>query len=331
MPEAKEVVEGKTDASTADNGKAEETETTRIEQADDQPKKEPEHAAEDVSLDDIEKDSDGQLVWKAGNSVYKGSDLKELLANIAKGVTEKDHYIAKSRLKEKVHVPEHLRKSKDEVEEARSQVELPDKEGIFQKHFDAMVKKSGIDPKMANWGDKEWRDYADEQGLRDFEITKRANRVDQVVNEAERLASLEYNEKTQLFVNNRILDEETEQAKEIVADFELTDEEVEKLDFESLINRVYHDPKNRNHMGVLKAGTLATEVARESRRLVASRTKSELRQKIEEDIAKGNKAKEKIKVGAGSSGGFKEKSPQFKTYEEAALSAIADANAKSKK
>jgi len=278
---------------------------------------------EEVLPEGVEKGEDGQLVITEGSTVYKGKDLNELLSNVRKGISEKDKYISQLKSKATVKVPDDMRGRKvvegEEESLIESDLKAPDREEIFREIFDQAVKRHNLDPAKFRWTNQQWRDYADQGGLRDFEVSNEIQRIRQVWGEVNSVTDAKYSEQNVSYINESILDEETERVRELLAESGV---EQSDFDYREVLERVYSNPKNKNALGVLRSGTITAEAVKEIRKIAGPKEKSALQKKLEEDIARGKKAKGEVKEPTPSAAPFKESPKPPANYDDAHAKAL---------
>lgn len=272
-------------------------------------------------LEGVERTEDGQLELKRGTIIYRGKTPQELIENMAKGLEAKETHIKNLETQRKVELPEKF--AKGDTEPTSKTVEAPDRETIYGKHAKAVQKRSGVDPAMFTWTNTQWREYADENGMRDFEVTQRQNLVHAALQEIDERTEREYAEANVKFVNVRTVEDEDQSVRELIAEADI---DVKDFDYDAVLTRVFNDPNSKYQWGGLKPGRIVKEASKEIRRIQSGTSESVMRQKIEEDIAVGRKKKTRVRVGAGSTEQFKSTAKVPKDYEDALEQAIQYAN-----
>jgi len=209
-----------------------------------------------------ETDDEGNLVWKAGESVYKGrgetlqEKVDSLLSNIKNGVTEKDRIIGEN--KSKLQQPK-----KRESENEEPQRQFPEYKQILTE----MAKKHGIDPKMLTWGKEQWRDYEDREGVGE------AVELRQTMKQIKQVAQREYDRVNIQSINDAILEQETKQVEKLLKDYDISPAD---FDYEAVVDRVYQDKQNNfTPEEMLTSGAIVGEAAKEVAKMIQKRVKQE--------------------------------------------------------
>lgn len=247
----------------------------------------PEVTDNEVDIPGLEKTEEGFILKidpeDPNSSYYTGKTPEEVFEKWRKGTAEKDRTIREARVKEKVSgtVP------RQEIEP-----EAPDERDILLR----ICKERKVDPKFLSMTDEQWIEWADEKKLRDFQISKYQNLVETIRNDA----STEYSTKNLEYVNTNTVVEEADQVTEMIVDGKVVDE----FDNEAVLDRVMKNPDNFSKTGRLKSGVYTKEAAKEIMRLSKGKTKTAITKQLEDDIARGNEAKDKVRsAGAGKGGG----------------------------
>jgi hypothetical protein len=273
----------------------------------------------EIDTDDITTDEDGSFRLVVDpedpkSTVYVGKTMKELFSNIKNGIKEKDKVVHKLR-SEALSVEQH-RGKKGKAGDAEELVGAPKLNELLVK----VARERGVDAKMLGWTDADWTAYAEENSLRDFQVTKIMSRVDAVRD----IAQAEYNDGTVTAINDSTLDSEHEQVKALVAKKGLNDEFTPDL-YNEVLSRVLSDEKNFKKSGIRREGVVVAAVAEELLSLYASKQVKDAKRKADEDIASGRERK----AGLTSTGQSREtfKGPKGKpaaNLDDAAERAIAD-------
>ncbi len=239
--------------------------------------------ATDEYLDDIqplENDERGKFSLKVGDSIYYGETKKEVIQNLIKGKVESDGYIRKIKASEKVKVPASIK------EESFAEVTLPNEEELFDKHISTLTKKNGIEPAMLRYGREDWNKYQDDNSLRDYEIAELRQTVRETINKANELTASDMRVANVAFVNNHILDEETQAVREMLV---VSGIDQEKFDYEKVLEIAI---KKRDKNGILSSGAVTAEATKEIIRIMKQSTP--VKKDLEAAIKKGEEAKKKV-------------------------------------
>jgi hypothetical protein len=254
---------------------------------------------EEVDISDVTKLEDGSLELIVDpddprSTRYRGKDMKELFANIRKGAKEKDTFIHKLR-SEQISADSHRGKlvKKDDEE---SEVEFPKWGEILM----STAKENDVDPKMLGWNTAKWKEYADEQGLRDFEVIDIRDSVRRVND----IASARYNEGNVIAINDSMLDDETKQVKELVAELGVSEEFTADV-YREILTQVMDDKANYKNGGVRKTGVIVKAAAKEIARLATAKSAKETKKKSDEAIASGKERKASLPADTPSRTTFK--------------------------
>lgn len=223
-------------------------------------------------------DDEGNLVWEAGESVYKGrgenlgEKVDNLLENIQRGVTEKDRIIGESKVK--------LRPKKREAEE-EPQRQFPE----YKQILTDMAKKHGVDTQMLNWGKEQWRDYEDREGAVE---TLEAR---QTIKQLKQVAQREYDKVNIQSINDAILEQETKRVEALLKAHNISPTE---FDYEAVIDRVYNDKQtNFTPEEMLESGAVVMEAANEVAKILQKRVRLETENTLKDKQAQKSLKKPK--------------------------------------
>jgi len=317
LPEAKG-----TPAATGDDGKKD--------PAKDEPAKtdvpaatEKERSAADaleIDLDDLEKDGEGNLLFKVDDrTTYKGKDIKELLSNVKNGVLAGNKYLRQLEIEKRVQPP------KKDAEMVEPPLELPDGDKIAAEELTAMAKRENISPEMLSWTDENWNAFQEEKNLKDWQLSRIVDKVESLRKEAHERANKRYEAEAVSYTNTVLIDEETQKVRQMLAK---ADVKPEDFDYEAVLERVYKDPTNKNAHGTLKAGSITSEAAEEIRRLERESIRASARQSAESEVARAKKEADKVPSSTRINAPHKAKERTFKSYDDAAASAVAESRRK---
>jgi hypothetical protein len=234
-------------------------------------------------LDDIqplENDERGKFFLKVGDSTYYGETQKEVIKNLIRGKVESDTYIKKVKASEKVKVPASIK------EESFTDVELPNEDELFDKHITVLTKKNGIESAMLRYGREDWNKYQDDNQLRDYEIAELRQTVRETINKANELTASDMRVANVAFVNNHILDEETQAVREMLV---VSGIDQEKFDYEKVLEVAI---KKRDKNGILSSGAVTAEATKEIIRIMKQSTP--VKKDLDAVIKKGKETKEKV-------------------------------------
>lgn len=279
-------------------------------------------STETVDLEDVEvstaEDGTKEFTFKVDpddpkSSVYKGKSLGELMKNIRNGVKEKDTYIGKLKANE-IKVPDKFKEGK---EDEAPEIEAPNEEEIYQKHLEAEVKRTGVRREMMNWNNQDWKTYQIDNSLESWEIQDLRDQVKSVRQNVRVRADREIGELTIVSINKTILDQETQGVRELIAESGI---DAEKFDYDKVLDSCYKN--NRNKQGVFVSGSIVKEAAKEINRMLKAQGESKLKQRVVEEIAKGQEAKDKIKSPSGSGAKKTETEKAPKNYDDGFAEAV---------
>lgn len=272
-----------------------------------------------LEMDNVSQSEDGSLVWTLDpndpdSTVYKGKSLRELMANIAKGKLEADRTIRETQLREKTYSASKKYKgagaNADRAPDTQSEaddleVEWPNQEKIYTDSF----KKFGVDEDLNSWTKAKWKEYEDENGgLAAMELKQQFNR-------AKEAAQGEIASGNAAALNDIILNEETNEVIRLVSEEKI---DPGKFDFDAVLRRVYSDKESYTRQGTLRQGRITAEAARALSKL----KRSSIEQSVNEEVAKGVKAKESIPGSAKTAAAFQTASKVPKTTAEAMRMAL---------
>ena len=281
-------------------------------------------AGEEVAefeIEDVTKNEKGKLEWRAdpddpNSTKYEGDTIKELMANIRKGVQEKDSYIRKLKA-DKVAPDSHRGKPGLKGTEESPAVEYPDQQKIMLD----VCKQYNVDPRTLNWTNTEWKNYADEQGLRDFEIMEQK----QAVREVTSIVQAKVAEGNVAAINDQTLEEETEAVKGLLAKSKI---DVEQFNYEAVLTQVFEDPKNFTKSGVRKVGRIVAAATEAITDIIREGAVKSAKQRMEEDIASGKDKKKGVTAQGSSRRDVDKVSDKAPTdFEDATRKALADLKA----
>jgi len=242
-----------------------------------------EELIEEIELlaEDDERTKHGKYALKVGESTYYGNTKREVIQNLMKGKEEQDGFIRKVKISEKVKAPTSLKE--DEV----PQVELPNEREIYVKHLEAVTKQNKVDIKMLDWQRDDWNKFQDDNLLRDYEIAEMRQLVRDVVNRATELTKNDMAVANVAYINNQILEEETQSVREMLAESGIDED---KFDYDAVLEVA---TKKRGKSGVIQSGAITAEAGKQITRIMKQGTP--VKKDLSREIEKGKDAKRDIK------------------------------------
>ena len=264
----------------------------------------------------ITKREDNKLEWKTDpedpkTTVYVGENLTELMLNIRKGISEKDSVIRKAKAEQVIKRPDRLPTDKKKEESADENMDLsellPDRDKIFEAKF----KDTGLEPNMANWDNKKWREYSDDKELRDFEVTEIKQRVYQIVQSAQ----TEYTEKSVEYLNAEKIEDATQNIRKFLSKKSVDPEEYVAL-YEQALSNAWHD-KDSKRNGVIVSGAIETEFYSLFDDKNGTKAKTKIEVEIEKKRKEADDKKKKIQEGGGGGKNFEKDKKQPRSIHEA--------------
>lgn len=255
---------------------------------DDVPKDDTTADDDKFTLADVELNDKGQFVWKVNpddpkSSVYVGGTLNELMKNVAKGITEKDTYIGKLKTEKlSTDTVKGKRVTNDDDEVVNPQIDM-------DKIVADTAKEFGVDPKMLQFTDEEWR--AREQEVGAVVASREANRVEQALVSANQ----KYAEANVAFINDKSLDLETAQVEEVVAEWGLS-EEFTPDKYEAILTKIYDDKQNFRKNGLRKPGVIVKEVVKELSKTFKEKASQKISTEKDEKLAADRLKKQSIRA-----------------------------------
>jgi len=252
-------------------------------------KKDTKEEVEEAVLEGIEltdNDERGKYSFQIGDSIYFGNTKKEVLSNVLKGKIEQDSYIKKLKVSEKIKVPE---KHADDVEPV---VEMPNEREIYSKHLESLAKQQSIDVKMFGWSRDQWNQYQEDNGLRDWEIGRIVERVERTVQRANELTDKDVATANVAYINNQVLEEETNSVREMLAESGIPESEWGKsFDYDAILSVA---TKKTGKNGVILSGAITAEAGKQIAKIL--RQSTPVKKDIAKEIDRGKELKEKIKT-----------------------------------
>jgi len=257
-----------------------------------------EEQAEKVEVDikSIVKTKDGGYEWRINPSdpksmVYKGTNLEELLGNVAKNIQDKDSYIQKLKGAVKLNPSSAIgkRPAGDSQGEDQDTVVFPDRDEILR----AELTRSGMKAEMLSWDKNRWREYEQENGAVETMELKQALR--ETIGRAE----ARFAQENVVSINNHTLLEESDAVGELLESAGLT---IEDFDYDAVLADVYANPNNFLKNGVRKNGRIVAESAKVISKIVQDKVREETKKGTEEEIAT-NRTKKPSSESVGKTGG----------------------------
>lgn len=231
----------------------------------------------------VNKRADGKFEWVVDpddpkSTRYVGSTLSELLQNARKGFADKDRYI--SELKSRDFGAEKPGRRNDRVERQQDEGEDTDFESLVPNReviIDDMMKARGLDPAMRRWSNAEWREFADEKQMRDFEVSRLQAKVDQT--EAEGVRT--YQEQSIEYVDARSLKDASEEVKQYLLDRKIDPDEVVDI-YQDVVSRTWEDPTFRKVNGLYNGSKLVrVMIAEIDKKLKPSSSSQQAKEKLD--------------------------------------------------
>lgn len=221
---------------------------------------------QELDLDGLVKLEDGGYELQFGNSIYRGKTIKEVIANAQKGVAEKDKAFHELRAKEHIRVPDDVN---DEVEVP----EQPVQSEFIKQHF----QQRGLDPKMLRWESAQWKQYAADKELDEFDLRELRDSVkkayDSAMNQFDKAEVGWFNKTT---LHKKL----TPAVQRMVASSGLDAEQ-----FGATYLRILKDPKYTQD-GILQATDIIEAMHEEILKSVKPQKESALAKKTAEEKAK---------------------------------------------
>lgn len=262
---------------------AEEKEVSTKETPEPTTEKTPEAVKEEYfdDIESLEDDERGKYSLKVGESTYYGQTKKEVIQNLIKGKEESDAFIRKTKIAEKVKVPERQK----EVEVPK--IELPDEREIYNKNLTATIKRYGVEPAMLRFGRDDWNKYQDDNGLRDHEISDLKRDVREILKETTELTRSDMYVANKAYINSYTIEKETPAVREMLAESKI---DQDKFDYESVLENVM---KKVGKDGVIEPGMITSEAYKQIMRI--SKQNSVVKKDLSAIIEKGRETKSSIK------------------------------------
>lgn len=265
---------------------------------------------------------DGMIVLEVEGSVFKGKTPKELIASMAKSAGDVQTYIRELKAKS-VSVPEAFKGRKTPEAGDDTRPEPPVYDEILSETQKKIAKQYGVAPERLSWTDAEWIQFAEDQGWRDFQLGREINRVEAVKGEIRRQADVSFTSRNQSFVNDSILDDETERVRKIVGKLNV---ELSKDKYTEILESVFADKDNFDKNGMLRPGSVVDSVWAYIHSTKSTQTKTALQKQIEEDLLKAQKLKDNVTTTVSSPAPFKLKPKSYGgDYDKAAEDAKKEA------
>lgn len=244
----------------------------------------PEKVSEDLEIEGLEKTDEG-YEYTLGNSVYKGTSIKEVMSKARKGAEEKDKasFELDKTLRE-LKAKKAIREPEDD--EREDEIQAPNESEIMRSTFQG----TGLEPRMIQWDDDKWLAYAEEKGLRDFQINRMIEKVQKLAQEANQ----KLNTVTATWLNRTTLRSDiTPAIQRMVAASGLDPEQ-----FGTKYLEILQDKQYRGADGLLSSAKIIEAMHNEIVKMVKPARESALAKRTEEEKAK--LAEKKKALGSGS-------------------------------
>lgn len=226
---------------------------------------------ESIETNHITKDEEGNFVLPVDpenpeGTVYKGKSLDELLFNVKKGIIEKDGTI--TRMKAQGFSP---KAGKDANVKGNApltdEVVAPNDDKILNE----VLKEYGVDPKVMNWTDEEWKDFERENlATQTWALKQKVERVQAVFDSR-------ISEENVVYVNNLNLANEVTLAVDTLVENGYSPSDI---NLDEVIERVKDNLRYWQKDGVRIPGAIATELTKEITKRVQKTTKTDTEKKI---------------------------------------------------
>ena len=261
---------------------------------------------EELTLDWITKDEEGNYVIKTTNSVFKGKSPEEAIENFRNGYEADQKFIKEMKARSTLKVPSDLFEGKDDVK----QPELP----VYGEILRAELTKRNIDPRLFAFSDAQWIEYQEEQGVKDWQIT----RMQAHIEAARKVADDQYDQQTQEVFNLQTVHASKDNVAEMLAEAGIDATDFAPTYYD-ILKTVYNDPKARGKDGLLVPGKIEAAVGKEISKQFKAKTP--LRQELDEKKKEIEKVKTQIKTPVATPKKPDLEKPKPKTISEAAAMA----------
>jgi hypothetical protein len=245
----------------------------------------------------ITKRADGKFEWVVDpddpkTTRYVGGDLKELLQNARKGFIDKDRYIAELKSKNFGVEKPGRRAGQEQRERTEDDEDIesltPNRDLIITE----LMKERGLDPQMRGWSNTQWREYADEKGMRDFEVS----RIQQAIDRAEADANVVYKDQSIDYVDAKTLKEASEEIKQYMLDKKLDPDEFIDT-YKDVVTRTWEDPTYRKSNGLFNGTRLVRVMISEiDQKAAPSPERTKVQKKLDEVKKTADESKKQIKT-----------------------------------
>ena len=240
--------------------------------------------AEEVQIAGLEKTDDGfKYVVNAddpNSTYYTGKTVEEVFQNMRKGIAEKDRLIKESRSRSRI----------SETIEGEISTELPDPPDRGQI-TNEVCKERNLDPRFLSMTEAQWIQWQDDNKLKDWQVSD----ARAVVKEVRADINARYNDGNVDFINQSTALSESDAVAELITDAGI---DVERFDYDSVLQKVKSDRNNYAKGGTLKSGAIVKEAAKEIRRLSTVSTKEKITADLERKIVEGKREKEQVRSAA---------------------------------
>lgn len=241
----------------------------------------------------IRKRTDGKFEWVVDpddpkSTRYVGESLTELLQNARKGFNDKDRYIAELKARNFGAEKPGRRVERQERDEEQTRDEdieslVPNRDVII----DSLMKDRGLDPQMRRWSNTDWREYADEKGMRDFEVAQLQSKMERAITDG----NAEYKDESVDFVDAKSLKEASSEIKEYLLDHQLDPDDFIDL-YQQVVERSWIDQSFRKSNGLFNGSKLVRVMIAE---VDKSRQPSSDTKKMQDKLNAAKKAAEEAK------------------------------------
>lgn len=293
-----------TDTTAASQERETQEETTHTEAGKGREEEPEQQKADELGLDFIETDENGQHIIRRGSSVYKGTTAKEAMDNLLKGIEEKDATIAKFKAAGAIKAPKDLvQKRAEEVDE----IPPPPPEGSFIRDY---LKDKKLDPAKLNWSRKDWDNYQDEEGLRDRHVIEEQQQLNRLVLEAQKA----YQEKELAWYRGDVLKRSEGAVRSLLVKIGVDNPDEFSTTYHEVLTELFKDGQ------IPEVGDIVVEMAARVQKTLTPKQESKLQQKVAAQLEEEKRRTKGIKA-PGSGGEFNKESKKPVSIREAGQAA----------
>ena len=252
-----------------------------------------------LTLKGFTKRDDGKYEFRIdpddeNSTVYVGDSPDAIIAEIQKGMKEKDAVIRKGKIKDNLNVDRRRKNAREEDEADQPKAQLPNESEITRRLYKQALDDSGIDPEMVkNLNNRDWwKKLKEDNDLEPEEVLEKKQAIKEMIARTNQLIDSELREQNALYRNDQILMKVSDTVATMLEDARIPESSVgegKAFDFDAILDKFM---KSLGKDGILDSGDIIAEAQRAIRKIERESNKSDLQKKLEADAARAKKERD---------------------------------------